>query len=178
MLTRSSTAAFVLALSMLLGVAGAHAQPSVMPEELEAVDVNEKLDKPLPADASFRDHTGKLVRLGDFFDGKRPVLLTLAYHTCKVVCSMVLGAEVEVLKNQPWTLGQEFRAVTISIDPRDTPQAANKKRQQMMALYGKRAPRTGISWSATRPTSTRSPRPSAFSTATTLVTISTRTPRC
>ena len=129
----------VCALSIVLGAAVAHAQPSVMPLELEGVDVNEHLDKPLPRDALFRDHNGKAVRLGDFFDGKKPVVLTLAYHSCKVVCSMVLGAEVETLKKQPWTLGEEFRAVTISIDPRDTPQIAAKKRKQMLDLYGRSA---------------------------------------
>jgi protein SCO1/2 len=123
--------------SFSLGTAVVRAQPSVMPVELENVDVNEKLDKPLPRDATFRDHNGKVVRLGDYFDGKKPVALTLAYHSCKVVCSMVLGAEVETLKEQPWTLGNEFRAVTISIDPRDTPASAAKKRQQMLALYGR-----------------------------------------
>lgn len=127
---------FALALSLVLGSV-ASAQPSVMPAELEGVDVRERLDKPLPKDAMFRDHTGKSVRLGDYFDGKRPVVLTLAYHSCKVVCSMVLGAEVEVLKEQSWTLGQEYRAVTISIDPRDTPAIAAKKRRQMLALYGR-----------------------------------------
>jgi protein SCO1/2 len=138
MLTRSITLLItLLALCLVPGVQVASAQVSVMPLELERVDVNEQLNKPLPLDAVFRDHTGKLVKLGDFFDGKRPVMLTLAYHTCKVVCSMVLGAEVEVLKQQPWTLGQEYRAVTISIDPRDTPQAAAKKRQQMLGLYGR-----------------------------------------
>lgn len=110
-----------------------------MPAELEAVDVSERLDKQLPLNAVFRDHTGKQVRLGDFFDGKRPVVLTLAYHGCKVVCSMVLGAAVEVLKSQPWTLGDEYRSVTISIDSRDTPAVAAKKRKQMLALYGKSA---------------------------------------
>ncbi len=115
----------------------AHAQVAVMPVELEGVDVVEQLDKPLPKDAVFRDHTGKMVTLGDYFDGKRPVALTLAYHTCKVVCSMVLGAEVESLKHIPWTLGSEYRAVTISIDPRDTVAAAAKKRRQMLGLYNR-----------------------------------------
>lgn len=130
-----------LALCALLGVAAlaprADAQVAVTPAELEGVDVNEQLDKPLPKDAVFRDHTGKLVRLGDYFDGKRPVVLTLAYASCKVVCSMVLGAEVETLKQQPWTLGNEYRAITISIDARETPAIAAKKRKQMLALYGR-----------------------------------------
>ncbi|MFT3921898.1 MAG: SCO family protein [Myxococcales bacterium] len=135
----SSAFAMLLSLSVLLTAGVVRAQPAIMPAELEAVDVTERLDHKLPMDAVFRDHTGKLVRLGDYFDGKRPVALTLAYHGCKVVCSMVLGAEVEVLKQQPWTLGKEFRAVTISIDSRDTPATAAKKRKQMLALYGKSA---------------------------------------
>jgi protein SCO1/2 len=124
-------------LSLVLSAEQVQAQPAVMPTELEGVDVNEQLDKKLPLDARFRDHNGKEVRLGDFFDGRHPVALTLAYHGCKVVCSMVLGAEVQALKGQPWTLGKEFRAVTISIDARDTPAIAAKKRKQMLSLYGR-----------------------------------------
>jgi len=131
--------AMLLSLSSLLVAGAVRAQPAIMPAELEAVDVTERLDHKLPMDAVFRDHTGKLVRLGDYFDGTRPVALTLAYHGCKVVCSMVLGAAVEVFKVQPWTLGKEYRAVTISIDSRDTPDTAAKKRKQMLALYGKSA---------------------------------------
>lgn len=127
-----------LSLALTLVVTGVvNAQVSVMPTELEGVDVTEHLDGAMPKDAIFRDHNGKMVKLGDYFDGKRPVVLTLAYHTCKVVCSMVLGAEVEALKGIPWTLGNQYRAVTISIDPRDTVQAAAKKRRQMLGLYGR-----------------------------------------
>lgn len=140
MLFRSTQLCLVTLLTLsLLSVGRASAQPAIMPAELEGVDVAEQLDKPLPRDAYFKDHTGKVVRLGDYFDGKRPVALTLAYHSCKVVCSMVLGAAVESFKEQPWTLGKEYRAVTISIDPRDTVEIAAKKRRQMLALYGRAA---------------------------------------
>ncbi|HEX5660183.1 MAG TPA: SCO family protein [Polyangiales bacterium] len=142
MIRRLTHLAALTTLSLVLGVAGARAQVSVMPAELEGVDVKEQLDKPLPKDAVFRDHEGKSVRLGDYFDGKKPVVLTLAYANCKVVCSMVLGAEADVLKQQEWLLGKEYRAVTISIDPRDTPAIAAKKRSQMLALYG----REGQQW--------------------------------
>lgn len=131
-----------LLLQAVVGQGTALAQVAVTPAELEGVDVREQLDKPLPRDAVFRDHTGKKVKLGDYFDGKRPVVLTLAYANCKVVCSMVLGAEVETLKAQNWTLGKEYRALTISIDPNDTPAIAAKKRTQMLALYG----REGRDW--------------------------------
>jgi protein SCO1/2 len=134
--------AALIALSLVFGTAGVRAQVALTPAELEGVDVDEQLDKPLPKDAVFRDHEGKTVRLGDYFDGKKPVVLTLAYANCKVVCSMVLGAEVESLKQQEWQLGKEYRALTISIDPNDTPAIAAKKRRQMLALYG----REGQQW--------------------------------
>ncbi len=135
---RASRIALALSIGLLGMLDGsAWAQPAVMPADLEGVDVVEHLDEKLPLDATFRDHTGKTVHLKDYFDGERPVALTLAYHTCEVVCSMVLGGAVDALKEQPWTLGEEYRALTISIDPRDTPEAAAKKRRQMMALYGR-----------------------------------------
>jgi protein SCO1/2 len=128
------------------GLPVAKAQVSVMPAELEMVDVLEHLDKPLPKDAVFKDHTGKAVRLGDYFDGKRPVVLTLAYANCKVVCSMVLAGEMEALKEQEWTLGKEYRAVTISIDSHDTPAIGAKKRAQMLALYGRSGKEVPGNW--------------------------------
>ena len=143
---RQLSLAVCTVLSMWLGAVSALAQVSVMPAELEGVDVRERLDKPLPMDAVFRDHTGKAVRLGDYFDGKRPVVLTLAYANCKVVCSMVLAAEMESLKEQDWTLGKEFRALTISIDVNDTPAIASKKRSQMLALYGRSGKDTAGNW--------------------------------
>jgi protein SCO1 len=148
MLRRSRQLSLVVctALSLWLTAVSALAQVSVMPAELEGVDVRERLDKPLPKDAVFRDHTGKTVRLGDYFDGKRPVVLTLAYANCKVVCSMVLAAEMESLKEQDWTLGKEFRALTISIDANDTPAIASKKRNQMLALYGRSGKDTPGNW--------------------------------
>jgi protein SCO1/2 len=50
---------------------------------------------------------------------------------------MVLAAEVEVLKAQAWVLGKEYRALTVSIDPKDTPVIAAKKRSQMLGIYGR-----------------------------------------
>src|SRR5947208_16886064 len=85
----------------------AHAQIAGMPPELAHVGVNEHLDGPLPLDTPFRDHTGKAVKLRDFFDGKRPVVLTFAYHSCPVLCSMVLNATAAGLKGVGWTVGKE-----------------------------------------------------------------------
>ncbi len=115
----------------------ASAQIAEMPKELERVGVKEHLDQPIPLDAMFRDHTGKPVRLGDFFDGKRPVLLTFAYHSCPVLCGMILNATTRTLGSVGWTAGKEFEIVTISIDPNETLERTAAKRASVLAQYGR-----------------------------------------
>jgi protein SCO1/2 len=106
-----------------------------MAPELAGVDVVEHLTRQLPADATFRTAEGAAARLGDYFDGKRPTLLVFAYHTCPMLCSLVLDATIRALNDVNWTVGREFDVVSISIDPRDTPETATRKRDQVVASY-------------------------------------------
>jgi protein SCO1/2 len=136
--------AAALACCLVVGAADARAQvwreqsegmPNTTPPELEGVDVVEHLGDPLPQDAAFRDTEGKTVKLGDYFDGKRPTVFVFAYHTCPMLCSLVLDATVKALNDVQWTVGREFDVVSVSIDPRDTPETATKKREQVVASY-------------------------------------------
>src|SRR5690606_10175666 len=104
---------------------------------LDEIVVDEKLDTKVPMDLAFVDHNGKQVRLRDYFDGKRPVLLSFAYHTCPTLCSMVLDATTRGISKTKWTAGVEYQVVTISIDPKDTPESAAKKRAEVLAQYGR-----------------------------------------
>ena len=60
---------------------------NVRPSGLKDVAIEQRLNEQIPADVTFRDETGKTVRLGDYF-GKRPVILNLAYYTCASGTSM------------------------------------------------------------------------------------------
>lgn len=113
----------------------AHAQIAHTPRELEHVGVNEHLDEMLPLDTPFRDHTGKPVTLRSFFDGKRPLVLQFAYHTCPVVCGMITTNLNTGLKDVPWTIGQEYDVVTISIDPNESLEKTAAKRTSILADY-------------------------------------------
>jgi protein SCO1/2 len=135
-----------LATCLILGSADAHAQswrdrepgiPNTPAPELAGVDIVEHLGQPLPRSATFRDADGKTVRLGDSFDGKRPTLLVFAYHTCPMLCSLVLDATVRSLNDVAWTVGDQFDVVSVSIDPRDTPETATRKRAQVVASYAR-----------------------------------------
>jgi protein SCO1/2 len=111
--------------------------PNTPAPELKGVGVVEHLNGALPRDATFLDTEGKTVRLGDFFDGKRPTLLVFAYHTCPMLCSLVLDATVRSLNDVEWTVGREFDVVSISIDPKDTPATATRKRASVVESYGR-----------------------------------------
>ncbi|MBI5512417.1 MAG: SCO family protein [Deltaproteobacteria bacterium] len=137
MTTRAVTSALLL-LAMLLAAPGsAWAQINVLPPELADVTVVEHLGAQVPTDVTFRDHEGRAVRLGQYFDGRRPVLLNLVYHRCPMLCSMVLNAVLRVLAQTRWSVGQEFDVVTLSIDPRDTTEVSAQKRQRVLRTYNR-----------------------------------------
>ncbi len=104
---------------------------------LDRIRVDEKLDQRVPTDITFRDHEGRTVRLADYVDGERPVLLTFAYHSCPTLCSMVLSAVTQGISEVDWTAGDQYEIVTISIDPNDTPERAARKRAELLRTYGR-----------------------------------------
>jgi protein SCO1/2 len=148
--------ATVLASCLCAARGDAHAQPAWqkgepqgMPNtpapELTGVGLVEHLGGQLPRDAAFRDTEGKPVTLGQYFDGRRPVLFVFAYHTCPMLCSLVLDATVKALNSVEWTVGKEFDVVSISIDPKDTPETATRKRGMVAGDY-KRANGSTTGW--------------------------------
>lgn len=106
--------------------------------EMRAIEVDERRDTRVDTDLTFRDHRGNTVRIGDFLDGERPVLVTLNYYRCRVVCSVQLNGLAEALAELDWTPGDEnFRVLTVSIDPSETPEDAAKKRGTILAALGR-----------------------------------------
>ena len=121
---------------MLLATVSSNAT-EVLPKQLEGVDIAEKLGNRLELDISFTNHLGQNVQLKDYFDGKRPVLLTLNYYRCKTLCNLQLNAVVNSLRDLGWKPGQKFRIVTISIDPREGHELARDKRASYLHALGK-----------------------------------------
>lgn len=135
----------VVVLAVLcLGPGGARAQlAEQVPQALEEVGVTEHLDAKLPMDLEFRDENGNTIKLGDFFDGERPVILTLNYYRCPMLCGLMLNGMVDGLEEMQWTPGQEFEIVTVSINPLETPALAREKKQNYLRRYGRPSAATG-----------------------------------
>jgi protein SCO1 len=149
--TEMTSARILLLLALVLVVGRtAHADPDPgsqnIPPELLDVGVDEHLDAQVPLDTIFKDETGKVVRFGDYVDGKRPILLVLAYHTCATLCPFVQNGALDGLKGTTWTIGREFQVVTLSISPKDTPAIAAQKKKEMLASYGRDSDLASSGW--------------------------------
>lgn len=107
------------------------------PGALPGVDVEEKLGALVPADLVFVDERGEQVRLGELFAGDKPTLLILAYYRCPVLCGALLRGVTNAVTQLGWTPGDNFRLVTLSIDPKDTPLEAGRKKESVLGLFEK-----------------------------------------
>jgi protein SCO1/2 len=125
---------FAVTAAILLGAAGTGGAQLAdqVPEVLEEVGVSEHLNAKLPLDLEFRDEDGNWVELGSYFDGERPVILTLNYYRCPMLCGLMLNGVVDGLEHMAWTPGDEFEMVTISINPLETPELAKAKKQNYL----------------------------------------------
>lgn len=107
---------------------------NVRPPGLKNVGIEQHLNQQLPLDLAFRDENGKAVQLGDYF-GKKPVILSLVYYRCPMLCSEVLAGLEGSLKAITFNAGDQFNVLTISFDPKDTPQTATEKKAAMLKAY-------------------------------------------
>jgi len=109
---------------------------NVRPPGLKNVGIEQHLDDQIPPDLSFRDESGKSVRLGDYF-GKKPMILNLVYYQCPMLCGEVLSGLESALRVLKFDVGKEFDVLTVSFDPRETPDMATKKKAEFLKRYGR-----------------------------------------
>ncbi len=123
--------------------ASAWGQPYDRPPALRGVGIEQKLNYQVPLDLTFLDESGKTVRLSDYFHGK-PVILSLVYYKCPMLCNLVMNGELRVFRQLPLTLGKDFEAVTVSFDPNETPALAAEKKATYVDKYNR--PGAAESW--------------------------------
>lgn len=110
------------------------------PPALRDVRIAPRLGERLPLEAALSTWDGRTVRLGDFFDGRRPVLLTLFYSRCPMLCGLVLDGAARAVRGAAPRLGTDYRALSISIDPDETPAAVAARRASVLRSLPGAAP--------------------------------------
>ena len=128
--------AWVLAAALSAGVAAAQ-RSEPLPKELEGVGITELPGARIPLDLEFIDENGVRVKLGDYFAKGRPVILTLNYYRCPMLCGLMLNGLLAGLRELAWQPGEQFEIVTVSIDPTETPTLARLKKESFMAELGR-----------------------------------------
>jgi protein SCO1/2 len=110
--------------------------PRGIPESLRNVGIDQKLNEQVPPGLVFRDETGKVVHLGEYF-GSKPVVLALVYFECPMLCTQVLNGLVSSLKTLNFTIGKEFEVITVSFNPHEGPPLAAAKKEAYLDRYSR-----------------------------------------
>ena len=139
----------MLALVLLATSAWAQMNNGVMsppantrPPRLENVGIEQHLDTQVPPDLIFRDETGNTVKLRDYF-GRKPLILILFYYNCTMLCGEALAGLASAMRLVKFDVGNEFDVVTVSFDPRETPEMAAAKKKDYVQRYGRPNAATG-----------------------------------
>ena len=104
-------------------------------EVLKKVGFDQRLNNRIPLEAVFLDESGKPVKLGDFLG--KPVLLTLVYFECPMLCTLSLNGLVKALRALSFDAGNQFEVITVSFDARETPNLAAAKKKTYLQEYNR-----------------------------------------
>ncbi len=106
------------------------------------IGLDQRLDSQLPLDLTFSDESGKQVQLRDYF-GKKPVILSLAYYDCPMLCTLVINGLIRTLRTLSFSAGNEFTVLTVSFNPTDTARMAAMKKQTSLQSYNRKGADAG-----------------------------------
>lgn len=112
--------------------------------DMTGIGITEKLGESIDLNLEFTNEVGQSVRLGDYFAAKKPVIISLAYYECPMLCGIVLNAVVDGLKGLDWSPGKEFTLINVSIDPKEKFDLAATKKKNLIEALGK--PEVAAGW--------------------------------
>lgn len=98
----------------------------------EDIDIIENLGQKVPRGLTFHDGRGGVIALDSMLGQGKPVLVTLGYYHCPMLCNLVhegLGKGIKEAKLQP---GKDFLGLAVSIDPNEDPKSANTQQARLL----------------------------------------------
>ena len=112
-------------------------------EALEGVGITEHLDEHIPLDLVFTDEFGYDVTLSQYFDGEKPIIITMNYYRCPMLCSLTLNGLTAGLEQMEWSLGDKFDVITVSINPKEGPELAMTNKMGYLDHYNREGSEDG-----------------------------------
>ncbi len=108
-----------------------NAPADMQSQQLKSVDMDYKLGAQVSPNLVFTNSDGERVKLGDYFDGERPVILQLGYYQCPMLCGLVFKGVHTAVGEMDWVPGDQYQIITVSIDPAEMPSLARKKKETL-----------------------------------------------
>ncbi|MBK7396963.1 MAG: SCO family protein [Myxococcales bacterium] len=125
--------------------------PDTIPAPLVGIEIEDHAGADLPRDITIRTQEGRDVKLGSYLGDGKPLIVVLAYYECPMLCTVVLNGLQQGLSGLAWTAGKEFRVLTVSFDPRDTTNFADRKRRAYLQAYGREVAGNGWDFATAAP---------------------------
>jgi protein SCO1 len=134
---------FINVLLIIFSLSFLHAyQPSTeggaqneMPQAIEGVGIDEKLNTNLPGDVVLKDDQGRTVKLSDYFNESKPVILSLVYYSCPSLCNLHLKGVFEVFKELGLKPKEDFEFLAVSFDPKENSDLALAKKETYITEF-------------------------------------------
>jgi len=144
-------AAVITSLTILLAAGAARAEKQIVFPQgseqplaaLQDIDVIEHLGDRVPG-LAFADGAGHAARIDSLFGQGKPVVVTLGYHRCPMLCGLVLDGIVKAAASSGLKLGKDFLAVDVSIDPAEDATLLAQTQNRVLSLAGNGA--TAADW--------------------------------
>jgi protein SCO1/2 len=116
----------ILIIVAITGWSAAHGQLFQFDENKVEVGIVEKLDHIIPLELEFQSENNLTVTLSELID--KPTILSFVYFECPGLCPPLLSGISEVIDKLDMKLGEEYQVITISFNPKDSPETARKKK--------------------------------------------------
>jgi protein SCO1/2 len=128
-------AGFMIAALPIVSVAQQMGIPATaVPMMVQGVGIDQNLNAQIPLELKFKDETGQVVRLGQYFRDK-PVVLALVYYECPGLCDLVLNGLSHTMEQTSLNVGSDYQVVTVSFNPKETWQLATAKKANYIEKY-------------------------------------------
>lgn len=138
----------ILCLYWCVTLVAINAQPRIlageMPAVFDGVGVEERLGESVALSAPFVRHDGATVELRSYHDQGRPVVYIYAYHSCPMLCSIVLDEARKALAPLPYVPGEDYHIVVISFNPEEGPALSAEKRERFVSGWENESAADGI----------------------------------
>jgi protein SCO1 len=108
----------------------------------KGVDIQQKLNSPVPLDLVFHDESGQTTPLRAYF-GDKPVVFQFVYFQCPSLCPLSLHEAVTSLRRVPLEPGRDYNVVVVSFDPSETPALAAERKAGYAKEFGRAGFDTG-----------------------------------